>query len=162
MIRDPRIAVDAAGDVYVTGTFTNQVAFGAINLISNGDTDVFVAKLHGNDGTVAWAVSIGSATTDRANEHRGRRRWPRRVLGLDGRLPDRGGRRADRELRHCQRHVALAQDESPRPVPTAARPSPSAATAMSMRIVNIGGAYDFGVPIIGASSPSAVVLRIAP
>ena len=29
-------------------------------------------------------------------------------------------------------------------------------------VVNIGGPYDFGMPVIGAPSPAAVLLRIAP
>jgi hypothetical protein len=29
-------------------------------------------------------------------------------------------------------------------------------------ILNLGGAFDFGMPIIGAPSPAAVVVRIAP
>jgi hypothetical protein len=62
--RDPKLAIDAAGDIYVAGSFQNQVAFGAVNLISKGLADIFIAKLHGNDGSVVWAVSLGSVNND--------------------------------------------------------------------------------------------------
>jgi len=41
------IAVDAAGDLYVTGSFTGRAAFGSVNLESSGDLDVFWMKLGG-------------------------------------------------------------------------------------------------------------------
>ncbi|HEV7557466.1 MAG TPA: hypothetical protein VGO00_18505, partial [Kofleriaceae bacterium] len=67
--RGTAVALDANGDVYVAGQFQGQVAFGAINLTAT-DTDpalhdIFVAKLHGNNGTVAWAVQVGGVGEDR-------------------------------------------------------------------------------------------------
>jgi len=56
--------VDAAGDVYATGTFAGSVAFGSFNLTSAGGLDVFVIKLRGSDGVVLWADSIGSTGDD--------------------------------------------------------------------------------------------------
>jgi hypothetical protein len=41
--RDPQVAVDAQGEV-AAGSFQNQVAFGAVNLVSK-KPDIFVAKL---------------------------------------------------------------------------------------------------------------------
>ena len=159
--RDPRVAVDPAGDVYIAGTFTNQVAFGAVNLVSMGDTDIFIAKLHGNDGSVAWAVSRGSTTTDRAGD-----------LAVD-----------------AAGHVVLGASVNASPTAngdallesfdasngasrwskmfsTAGADSASAVTygrnGDLYAVVNIGGSYDFGMPVIGAASPAAVLLRIAP
>src|SRR5207248_183940 len=54
------VALDPSGDVYVAAQFQNQIALGAINLIAKGMGDIFVAKLHGGDGSVAWAIAIGS------------------------------------------------------------------------------------------------------
>jgi hypothetical protein len=53
--RDPHVAVDATGDVYIAGSFTGQIALGAVNLVAHGanDVDIFVAKLRAGDGTVA-------------------------------------------------------------------------------------------------------------
>jgi hypothetical protein len=62
--RGEKIVADAAGDLYLTGTFTDQIAFGAVNLVSRGGTDVFLVKLRGADGSVAWATSFGSDKTD--------------------------------------------------------------------------------------------------
>ena len=56
-------AVDAAGNVYVTGTFTGTATFGATTLTSAGAEDVFVARLT-SAGTSAWAVRAGGSGTD--------------------------------------------------------------------------------------------------
>jgi hypothetical protein len=58
------LVVDAAGDLYTCGNFAAQVAFGAVNLVSAGLGDVYLVKLHGKDGTVAWATSFGSTGDD--------------------------------------------------------------------------------------------------
>ncbi len=54
-------AVDAAGNVYVAGSFRGTATFGATTLLSvSGSNDVFVAKLSGN-GVYQWAVRAGGA-----------------------------------------------------------------------------------------------------
>jgi hypothetical protein len=59
------VASDAAGDIYIAGSFHDQVAFGAVNLIASpGASDIFVAKLRGSDGGVMWATQIGSPGAD--------------------------------------------------------------------------------------------------
>ena len=63
------LAVDAAGDVVVTGSFDDRtVSFGGI-LLTNAaqptaspSNDVFVAKLSGSTQTWLWAVSAGGGT----------------------------------------------------------------------------------------------------
>jgi hypothetical protein len=61
------LTLDAAGNVYVTGTFQGQVDFNpaaATNYLrSNGATDVFVAKFS-SAGIYAWAVSFGGSYLD--------------------------------------------------------------------------------------------------
>jgi len=57
------IAVDSAGNSYVTGYFTGTATFGSFSLISNGGNDVFVAKLDTN-GNWLWATKAGGTTHD--------------------------------------------------------------------------------------------------
>ncbi len=61
------VAVDSAGNVYVTGRFRGTVDFdpgpGSCNLTSNGDFDVFVAKLNAA-GNFVWAHALGGAGSD--------------------------------------------------------------------------------------------------
>src|SRR5207248_3090451 len=63
------VAADAAGNVYVTGTFGGTVNFdpgaGTFNLTSAGFDDVFVAK-YTSAGALVWAGDIGGAGTDRS------------------------------------------------------------------------------------------------
>jgi len=159
--RDPRIAVDAAGDVYVAGMFTNQVAFGAINLVAKGDTDIFVAKLRGSDGSVAWAISRGTAMTDRINDLAVDAAGHVVLSGWVNGLPTAAG---DGLLENLD-----AANGSSRWQKMFATPgSDSSGTVTFGRngelyaLVGLGGPFDFGVPIIGAASPAAVMLRIVP
>ncbi|HEX8658969.1 MAG TPA: FG-GAP-like repeat-containing protein [Hymenobacter sp.] len=50
---------DANGDVFITGSFTGQVAFGATQLVSAGNSDIFVAKWNTAANTWAWATRAG-------------------------------------------------------------------------------------------------------
>lgn len=56
-------AVDAAGNVYVTGSFSDTATFGTTTLISGGGTDLFVAKLT-PAGAYDWVVQAGGADLD--------------------------------------------------------------------------------------------------
>jgi len=49
--------------VYVVGAFTDTLATGPNNLVSNGDYDSFIAKID-SSGSVAWAASIGNAALE--------------------------------------------------------------------------------------------------
>ena len=62
--RGGTIVSDAAGDLYVTGTFSGAVPFGSITLTSAGADDLFLVKLSGATGAVQWATSIGSAEAE--------------------------------------------------------------------------------------------------
>jgi len=58
------VATDASGNVFVTGSFMGQVAFGGTLLTSRGGNDLFVAKYVPATGTWAWAQSGGGTGTD--------------------------------------------------------------------------------------------------
>lgn len=57
-------ATDAAGNVYVTGYFNGQLAFGNSTLTSAGGNDVFVAKWNPATATWVWARSGGGTGLD--------------------------------------------------------------------------------------------------
>jgi hypothetical protein len=56
-------AVDASGNVYVTGAFHDVASFGDTNLISSGGYDIFVAK-YDNAGHLLWANQAGGPNFD--------------------------------------------------------------------------------------------------
>ncbi|MDB5267057.1 MAG: hypothetical protein JWP58_97 [Hymenobacter sp.] len=53
------LALDAQGQVYVTGAFRRTAAFGAAALVSAGFRDVFVAQLSAATGAWGWAARGG-------------------------------------------------------------------------------------------------------
>jgi PKD repeat protein len=57
------VAVDASGNVVVTGYYSGTVDFGGSPLVSAGGWDVFVAK-YGTDGNHLWSRRYGSTSTD--------------------------------------------------------------------------------------------------
>ncbi|WP_185246692.1 SBBP repeat-containing protein [Chryseobacterium bernardetii] len=62
-------AMDYSGNIYLTGYFTGTIDFdpsptGVKLLTSNGDADIFIAKLDRN-GILVWAGNIGGAEYDR-------------------------------------------------------------------------------------------------
>ena len=57
------VAVDASGNVIVTGVFTGTVNFGGSNLISAGASDIFFAKFNAG-GTHQWSQRFGSTGID--------------------------------------------------------------------------------------------------
>jgi hypothetical protein len=60
------IAIDAAGNSYVVGFFTEIAHFGPATLVSQGRSDMFVAKLS-PDGLWKWAIAVGGSDSDRAS-----------------------------------------------------------------------------------------------
>jgi hypothetical protein len=54
------IAVDGAGDVFLTGDFVNSISFGGPALTSSGREDVFLAKLSGVNGGHLWSKRFGN------------------------------------------------------------------------------------------------------
>jgi hypothetical protein len=57
------IATDPAGNVYVTGWFTETITFGADTWMTNGGFDVFVASFAA-DGTPRWSRTFGGVGSD--------------------------------------------------------------------------------------------------
>ncbi|MCK4694720.1 MAG: SBBP repeat-containing protein, partial [Candidatus Cloacimonetes bacterium] len=57
------IALDSAGNSYVTGHFEGTAIFGSTSLTSSGSTDIFVAKLD-VDGNWLYAISAGGSCFD--------------------------------------------------------------------------------------------------
>lgn len=62
--RAERLAIDADGDVLISGTFTGSVDFGAGSFTSAGLRDAFVLKLQGTTGAHVFSHAIGSTGDD--------------------------------------------------------------------------------------------------
>ncbi|MGC9362177.1 MAG: SBBP repeat-containing protein [Candidatus Syntrophosphaera sp.] len=58
-----QISTDPDGNVFVTGWFYSGAGFGATDLASNGENDIFVAKLDPG-GNWLWATSAGGTSND--------------------------------------------------------------------------------------------------
>ena len=58
------IAVDSAGNTYVTGYFEGTASFGGTSLTSSGSNDVFVAKYDAS-GNVLWEKKAGGTNFDK-------------------------------------------------------------------------------------------------
>ena len=59
-------AVDAAGNVYVAGSFSNTVVMGSATLTSLGGADVFVAKFSPTSNQFMWVQRAGGTNNDEA------------------------------------------------------------------------------------------------
>jgi hypothetical protein len=61
------IALDAAGNVYITGSFASaSLVFGSSTLTNAGSLDIFIAKFN-SSGVAAWAVSAGGTGAESGN-----------------------------------------------------------------------------------------------
>jgi Ig-like domain-containing protein/beta-propeller repeat-containing protein len=56
------VALNAAGEAYVTGTFHGTAAFGSTNVTSSAN-DIFVAR-YGSAGDLKWVVQAGASAND--------------------------------------------------------------------------------------------------
>lgn len=57
------IAVDAAGNIYITGVYYNTTTFENTSFTSAGNSDLFIAK-YNTEGILQWARSAGGANND--------------------------------------------------------------------------------------------------
>ena len=60
------VAVDASGNIYLTGSFTGSISVDGQSVTSAGNTDFYVAKLS-PEGSVLWFKSGGSSAVEEAN-----------------------------------------------------------------------------------------------
>ena len=60
------LALDAAGNVFLTGRFNSTASFGTNTVVSAGGSDIFVAKYDGN-GNALWARKAGGGSDDEGN-----------------------------------------------------------------------------------------------
>jgi len=163
--RGAQVVVDSAGDVYVAGNFQDQIAFDAVNLVSAGMSDVFVAKLRGTNGSVIWATSLGSSGEDAVSDiaiHAA----GRLIVsgGISGPLSPgeayAGGTDAfvvafeETGVRRWAKIIGASGNDGSSAV--------SAGTDAIYAGVSVSGAVDLGVPLIGAGSPTGLLLKIEP
>lgn len=64
--RGNAVAVDGAGAAVVTGQIAGTASFGSTTLTAQGETDLFVARLDGQDAWT-WAIAAGSSGADSAS-----------------------------------------------------------------------------------------------
>lgn len=60
------IAVDSAGNVFITGHFQGTATFTSTNVNSSGESDVFIAK-YNSQGTLVWVRKAGGNDFDEAH-----------------------------------------------------------------------------------------------
>jgi PKD repeat protein len=60
------ITTDAAGSIYLAGTYSTSINFYANFFTNSGGTDLFVAKLSSDGATALWAKKVGGASDDAA------------------------------------------------------------------------------------------------
>ena len=60
------VALDASGNIFVTGSFMGTTDFGGITLITTGFNDIFVAKYDPN-GNLLWVRGFGGPSFEFGN-----------------------------------------------------------------------------------------------
>ena len=60
------ITVDAAGNYYITGSYTGSATFGAVTLANSGESDIFIVK-YDTGGNVVWAQKYGGLYSEEGN-----------------------------------------------------------------------------------------------
>lgn len=64
--RGNSVAVDADGNMYVAGNFSETAEFGALSVTSAGDQDGFIVK-YNDQGVEQWARRVGGTGVDNIN-----------------------------------------------------------------------------------------------
>ncbi len=60
--------IDAAGNIYVVGSFYGTVSFGSFSLTSSGENDMFIAKFSTSTWSWIWVKKVGGTGGDSAND----------------------------------------------------------------------------------------------
>jgi hypothetical protein len=164
--RDNNVVMDAAGDIYMTGTFTTSITMGTFALTAVGGTDHFIAKLGGTDGSVIWAISFGTAGNETSGriavDSNGHLAFAGPIAGAFEGGETAGGNDAllaefsTADGTRLWKHVySTGGDDGGGGVVY----GPSGDLFAS---IGLGGAFDFGHPVIGDPSPLDVLMRIVP
>ena len=161
------VAMDQAGDIYVAGQFRDEIAFGAVNLTARGQGDIFVAKLDGADGDVAWAIAIGTDGEDGPGAIAFDGAGHVVVAGtIGGPLDDEPALGGVEALLVSLDDTANGATRWRKVISTSGADYAWDVTVGTsgdlFAIINLGGPFDFGIPIIGPPNPAGVLLRIAP
>jgi len=167
--RDVSCALDAQGDIYITGSFTTSISFGniALTAVGGSGTDQFIAKLSGVDGSPIWAIGFGTTGNEGAGrialDTKGHLAFAGSELAAFEGMPTLGGRDAlvaqfstvdgSRQWLHI---FSTAVDDGVGGVVY------GPVTGDLVASVSPGAPYDFGMPIIGDPNPLDVLIRIVP
>lgn len=165
--RIAHVAVDGSGDIYITGVFHDTIAVGSRMLASVGDFDVFAAKLRGGDGSVVWARSFGTAALDLIGEIAAD--GAGHVLlavTLGGSLPGASDSRGGLDALIVSLDAAQGTERWRRLISSPNDDRGGAviygADGAGYALVSLGGAYDFGMPVIGSDRPASAILKFVP
>ena len=164
--RDNNVVMDSAGDVYMTGTFTTAITIGTFNLTAVGGSDHYICKLDGATGHVIWAISFGSVGNETAGriavDSHGHIAFAGPLVGAFEGGPTLGGNDAllaefsTTDGTRLWDHVySTAGDDGGGGVVYGESGDLFAS-------IGLGGAYDFGMPVMGDPNPACVLMRIAP
>ncbi|HMF42093.1 MAG TPA: hypothetical protein VKQ32_15575, partial [Polyangia bacterium] len=164
--RGARLAVDAAGDVYLAGIIHDQVVFGTKTWVSAGGGDIFVVKLRGSDGGVLWSTAFGDVGDDEPTGILVDAKGDLVVSGtITGPIETNGpfGGATDAFVvafdpangnRRWSKMIGGTGADNGGTL--------SAGVGALYVTVGTGGAIDLGTPIIGEANPTGLVLKMQP
>lgn len=61
------VTVDAANNVYITGKYQGNFTMGGTTISTVANSDIFIAKINGNNGNVVWLKTAGGNSIDEAH-----------------------------------------------------------------------------------------------
>jgi hypothetical protein len=164
--RDDSVVLDAAGDIYMTGTFTTSITMGSFALTSVGGTDHFLAKLDGTNGNVIWAISFGTTGDETSGRIAVDANGHVAFCGpLDGdfeSVKSQGGTDALLAEFDASTGVRLWDHVYSTPGDDGGGGVVYGESGDLFASIGLGGPYDFGMPVGGDPNPLDVLMRVAP
>jgi hypothetical protein len=164
--RDDNIVMDAAGDIYMTGSFTTSITLGAFDLTAVGGIDDFIAKLDGTNGNVIWAIAFGTAGTENAGriavDNNGHLAFSGILGGAFEGGDTLGGNDALLAEFDTKDGTRLWDHVYSTPGDDGGGGVVYGESGDLFASITLGGPYDFGMPVIGDPGPLCVLMRIAP